>query len=91
MLFPQQHFRIGLFVYGMLGKPRHVTRIVKRHAVRFTVECGDEVLIANNPPIFVYILNINTVIRNVDIIFVVADKTDGIGKILCIKGDGVSG
>jgi hypothetical protein len=75
----------------MLGKPRHVTRIVKRHAVRFTVECGDAVLIANNPPIFVYILNINTVIRNVDIFFVVADKADGIGKILCVKGDGVCG
>ena len=74
----------------MLCKPC-CTRVTERQATVSAVECGNAVFIPVNPPIFVQILDIYTVIRYVDIVFVIADKTDGVRKILCIKGDRVCG
>ena len=87
LLFPQQYLCIGLFIDGVLCKPC-CTRVTERQTIVSAVECGNAVFIPVNPPIFVQILDIYTVIRYVDIVFVIADKTDGIGERTAFKSKG---
>ena len=81
---PQQRLCIGELVGSILCIPR-CFRIVESYRVCFPVKSGYAVFITVNTIIFVEILDIYAVIRNVKIITVIADKTDGIYKSPCLK------
>ena len=90
LLLPQQYLCIGELVFRFFLVPC-CTRVAERQTIGFAVKCSNSVFIALDMPVFVYIADIYAVISNVDIFFVIADKTDGIGEILYVKGDGVCG
>ena len=76
-----------MFVFRLLSIPRCLC-VGEGYLICFTVKCGDAVFIPVNPPIFVEVLYVVSVIRNVDIVFVTADKADGIYKSPCLKSKG---